>query len=68
MEEIGLDDCLFSGGVTVIEWAENIERLLPDDTVRITIEISGADGRKVTVDDAKGVLLPLMKSGEGLWQ
>ena len=38
MEEIGLDDCLYGGGVTVIEWAERIEELLPADTVRVTIE------------------------------
>ena len=38
MEEIGLDDCLYGGGVTVIEWAERIEELLPENTVRITIE------------------------------
>jgi tRNA A37 threonylcarbamoyladenosine biosynthesis protein TsaE len=37
MEEIGLDDCLYGGGVTVIEWAERIEELLPADTVRVTI-------------------------------
>ena len=28
MEEIGFDDCVFSEGITIIEWAENIEDIL----------------------------------------
>ena len=45
MEEIGLDDCFDGQGVTVIEWAENIEELLPEETVRITM--TRGDGENI---------------------
>ena len=61
MEEIGLDDCIYGGGITVIEWAENIEGLLPDDTVSIVISTDGESKRTISIDDPKGVLLPLME-------
>ncbi len=59
MEEIGLDDCLGGDGVTVIEWAERIEELLPPETVRITIlrEPDGETRRKLLVDDPEGSFL-----------
>lgn len=55
MEEIGLDDCLYGGGVTVIEWAERIEELLPADTVRVTIERlpENADTRRITIENLR---------------
>ena len=38
MEEIGYDDYFFGQGVTMIEWANLIEELLPDYIIRVTIE------------------------------
>ena len=32
---IGFEEYLSGGGVNVIEWASNIEELLPDDAIRI---------------------------------
>ena len=37
MEETGFFDVLYGDGITVIEWAEQIEELLPENTTRITI-------------------------------
>jgi len=34
---IGISDYLYSGNYCFIEWPENIERLLPDDVVRVKI-------------------------------
>lgn len=34
----GLDEYLFGRGVTAIEWAEKIERLLPPGTLRVRLE------------------------------
>ena len=53
MEEIGYDDYFFGQGVTMIEWANLIEELLPDYIIRVTIEKDlekGFDYRKITVD------------------
>lgn len=59
MEEIGLDDCLYGGGVTVIEWAERIEELLPANTARITIErlMEEPDARRITIEGIAAELL-----------
>ena len=35
---ISVEDYFYSGALCLIEWPENIEPLLPDDAVRVTIE------------------------------
>ena len=53
MEEIGYDDYFFGKGICLIEWAELIEEILPDDRISITIEkdlAQGFDYRRVTVE------------------
>lgn len=39
-----------SGGVTVVEWSENIENALPDNTIFISIEKTNENCRKITVE------------------
>lgn len=43
--DIGLYDYLDSGCLCIMEWAENIEALLPDDTLVVHITV-GADGSR----------------------
>lgn len=52
MEEIGYEDCFYGEGVCLIEWAELIREILPEDCIRITIEKDlerGFDYRKIAV-------------------
>ena len=52
MEEIGYDDCFFGGGVSIVEWAEFIEELMPENTIHIRIEKDldkGTDVRRITI-------------------
>ena len=52
MEEIGYEDCFYGDGVSLVEWAEVIADLLPENTIRITIEKvpeKGFDYRRITV-------------------
>ena len=56
MDEIGYDDCFFGGGVSLVEWAEIVEEILPGNTVYITIEKDpekGFDYRKITVQNSE---------------
>lgn len=39
-ESIGLDEMMGGPGVAVVEWAERIERLLPDETLRIELLVT----------------------------
>ena len=54
MEEIGYEDYFFGDGVTLIEWAELIEELIPGDVHRVVITKDlgrGTDYRYITVDE-----------------
>lgn len=47
----GFFDYLDTGAVLVVEWSENIEAALPEDTVRITLTECGVqDHRTITVE------------------
>lgn len=57
MEEIGFDEYIYGNGVSLIEWANRIEEILPDDCriVRIEKDLSrGLDYRKITVTESDG--------------
>lgn len=54
MEEIGYEDYFFGDGVCLVEWANLIEELMPEHTVKIRIEKDlqkGFDYRRITVED-----------------
>lgn len=46
--QAGIEDTLYNGSICMVEWAEKIPHLLPEDTVHITIDIV-KNGRRVTI-------------------
>ena len=46
---IGIEEYFASGNIRFIEWAENIEELLPADTVRVNIVVEDDGSREVSV-------------------
>ena len=44
-----------SGGVLAVEWSENIENALPDNTIRITIKRLSETSREITIDRGDAV-------------
>ncbi|MBC7778064.1 MAG: tRNA (adenosine(37)-N6)-threonylcarbamoyltransferase complex ATPase subunit type 1 TsaE [Phycisphaerae bacterium] len=48
--DIGLEDLLYDPWYCVIEWPQLAESLLPDDAVRVEIEILGETERRISVD------------------
>ncbi len=38
MEEIGYEDCFYGEGVSLVEWANYIEEILPENCIRIQLE------------------------------
>ena len=55
MYEIGCDEYIGSDGVCVIEWAELIEDILPDEYIKINIKKDsekGDDYREITIENA----------------
>lgn len=52
MDEIGYEDYFFGQGVCLVEWSSQIEELIPEHAVQITLEKDlerGFDFRKITV-------------------
>ena len=53
MEEIGYDDYFFGEGICLIEWAQLIEEILPENVISVTIEKDldkDFDYRKITIE------------------
>lgn len=52
MEEVGLNEYIYGNGLTVIEWAEQIEDILPEDAIKITIErnVENPEDRDIRIE------------------
>ena len=53
MFEIGFDEYIYGNGICVIEWAELIEDILPEDRINVTINKDlekGDDYRKIIIE------------------
>ncbi|MCD6289119.1 MAG: tRNA (adenosine(37)-N6)-threonylcarbamoyltransferase complex ATPase subunit type 1 TsaE [Anaerolineae bacterium] len=46
---IGLDDVLYGDGVVVIEWADRVAPLLPDDRLDIMLNWAGSQERRIRI-------------------
>lgn len=56
MEEVGFEDYVYGEGVSLIEWADLIEELLPEERTEIRIEKDleqGFDYRRITVEEKR---------------
>ena len=49
---LGTDDMLYGDGVSIIEWSEKIEELLPSETIRVTLQIQKDGSREIAVEGA----------------
>lgn len=52
MYEVGFEDYFFGEGASMVEWAELVEEIMPEDTVWITIEKDlekGFDYRRICI-------------------
>jgi len=48
-EGLGLEEYLRPPWITVIEWAEKCESLLPANTIRIRLTVTGENSRRIEV-------------------
>ena len=47
----GVEDCLYSGDICLVEWPGRAEGILPEDTARIDIEVVNNDIRILHISD-----------------
>ena len=48
--DIGIEEYIYGDNIVFLEWAENIENLLPEDCVWVNITKDDQDGREIEVD------------------
>ncbi|MBQ6320156.1 MAG: tRNA (adenosine(37)-N6)-threonylcarbamoyltransferase complex ATPase subunit type 1 TsaE [Lachnospiraceae bacterium] len=56
MDEIGYEDCFWGDGVSLVEWADIVKDIFPENTVKVTIEkdlSKGVDYRMITIESNK---------------
>jgi tRNA threonylcarbamoyladenosine biosynthesis protein TsaE len=53
--DLGLLDLFGGDGVTLLEWADRAEPLLPTRAIRVRIEGLGDEPREVTIEDPRGL-------------
>ena len=56
MDEIGYEDCFWGDGVSLVEWADIVRDIFPENTVKVTIEkdlSKGMDYRMITIESNK---------------
>jgi tRNA threonylcarbamoyladenosine biosynthesis protein TsaE len=49
--QAGVEDCLYSDHICLVEWPEKILSLLPGDTLHVIIEPVDGETRKLTIGD-----------------
>jgi tRNA threonylcarbamoyladenosine biosynthesis protein TsaE len=47
----GIEDCIYSGEICFIEWAEKAEDLFPEDVVKVFIEVVDERTRRINIED-----------------
>lgn len=49
--QAGIEDCLYSNHICLVEWPEKIPHLLPEDTCHVLIEIIDPETRRIRIGD-----------------
>lgn len=52
--DLGYEEYFYGNGVTIIEWADKIEELLPKKCIRVYLKIAGENERKISIGDRDG--------------
>lgn len=48
--DMGYEEYFYSDGLCLVEWSEKIEELLPDDVMRVEIEVLSPTKRRIEID------------------
>lgn len=52
-ESMGGEEFLYPDGVTLVEWSEKIDDMLPDSTIFVNIEILPNQDREITIEEGR---------------
>ncbi len=51
VEDLGFDEYLEGDGLTVVEWADNVPGVFPDDALRVQLDFVSEGERRLTLTD-----------------
>ena len=51
--ELGMDEYLGGDGIAVVEWAERCPEAVPENCIRISMEITGENNRRIEIQGEK---------------
>lgn len=62
--EIGIEDYFYSDGISLVEWADRIEELLPENTIKINIQhdMKHLHHRKITIKSTDDIEAEIKKN------
>ena len=66
-QDLGLEEYIEGDGVCLVEWAEFIEEVIPNELLKINIEILENEERLVTIDAFGDKYVELLKKVKELW-
>lgn len=61
-EDLGIDEYLEGDGLTVVEWADNVPGVFPDDALRIQLDFVSEGERQLTFIDRLGKFTNLFEA------
>jgi len=50
LDNLGWEDYLYGDGVCLVEWADRAFHLLPEEAIRVRIEVAGEGERRIVVE------------------
>ena len=53
IEDIAVEEYIYGDGVTVVEWAEKMERILPKKHIAVRFTIKGENKRGIKIEDLR---------------
>ena len=56
LDVIDFNEYFYSDGICVVEWADLIEKELPDEAIRVFIEYAEEDSRIIKIEDPAAIL------------
>ncbi|MCR5409692.1 MAG: tRNA (adenosine(37)-N6)-threonylcarbamoyltransferase complex ATPase subunit type 1 TsaE [Lachnospiraceae bacterium] len=54
LDETGYEDCFFGEGISIVEWADMVREIMPEDTIWVSISrdlSKGEDYRRIVIED-----------------
>jgi tRNA threonylcarbamoyladenosine biosynthesis protein TsaE len=61
MDDMGYEEYLFGQGVSVIEWADKVKGILPDDTLFVLINYADENERNIIISGQKKKIATILK-------